>query len=525
MTTLDWLVLAVYAVLMLALSAWLGGRQRDEADYYVGGRRLPWWATGLSTLATQTSAVSVISVPAFVALAPGGGLVWLTYELALPLAMIGVAVLLLPFFRSLELVTVYEYLERRYGPSLRLATSAVFLVSRGLAAGVALYAAALVVATVLGMPLAAAIVGMGLFTLCYDVLGGIRAVIWSDVIQMAVLAAGVLLAGAIATDAVGGVGTLLEVTDPARLAVFRGADDTPSPMPFWSFFAGGLFLYLAYYGTDQSQAQRELASAGVVQTRRSLALNGFARFPLTLMYAGLGLALGAVAATQPDFAARIPADRPDALFPAFVREFLPPGARGIVIAALLAAAMSSLDSAFNSLSAATLRDFVERRRPLGPEASLRYGRLTTVLWGVVATTFAFAVPAMEGTVIESINRIGSAFYGPVLAVFVVGVVTARGDERGALIGLAAGVAVNLALWGFVPQLFWMWWNPIGFAVTALTALMVSGRVAPPGAREATLAGSGFAARWGGWRPVYTWLVVYWVVILAALWAVSALSGV
>ena len=521
---LDWIVVALYALGMLGLSAWLGRTMAGEDDYFVGGRRLPWWATGMSTMATQTSAISFISVPAFVALAPNGGLVWLQYELAVPLAMIATSLLLLPFFRDLELITVYEYLERRFGPGIRRLCSAVFLLSRGLATGVALYASALVLTVLLDVPLWLAIVAMGLFTLTYDVLGGIRAVIWSDVIQLAVLAIGVIAATLVALAEVGGVAAAASALDPDRLVALRpGLGYGDEPMPFWGFFVGGFFLYVAYYGTDQSQAQRELSSAGVEQTQRSLVLNGFLRFPLTAAYALLGLAVGAVVVEAPEFAAMIPADRPDAMIPAFVETYLPVGLRGLLVAALLAAAMSSLDSALNSLSATTLRDFVEPWRPLSQQASLRWGRLATVGWGLAATGFAFAVESMPGTVLESINRIGSAFYGPILAAFLVGVLSPRASGRGIFLGVLAGVGVNVVLWLAVPALFWMWWNLTGLLVAAACAYLIPGPV-PSDAHRFTLAGSGFLQRHGGWKPMHTALLAWFVVLLAALFGLTSLGS-
>ncbi len=152
MSSVDWLIVFVYSAGMIGLSIFLSRGQENEEDYYVGGRDMPWWAVGISTMATQTSAISFMSIPAFVALKPGGGLTWLQYELAVPLAIIGVALFLLPFFRKLELVSVYQYLEMRFGPSVRLLISAVFQLSRGLGTGVGLYASAIILTVVLRSP-------------------------------------------------------------------------------------------------------------------------------------------------------------------------------------------------------------------------------------------------------------------------------------------------------------------------------------------------------------------------------------
>ncbi len=192
MTALDWTVIGVYIILMIGLSVFIGRRQSDQDDYFVGGRNLSWWSVGISTMATQTSAISFISIPAFVALKPGGGLTWLQYELAVPLAMIAVMVLLIPFFRRLELVSIYAYLEMRYGPSVRTTVGIVFLVSRSLMTGVGLYASAIVLSVCLGLSLEMTILIMGGVTIVYDTIGGITAVVYSDVIQTGILVFGIL---------------------------------------------------------------------------------------------------------------------------------------------------------------------------------------------------------------------------------------------------------------------------------------------------------------------------------------------
>ena len=503
MHTLDWIVLALYAVAMLALGIYLSRGQHDSEDYYVGGRSLPWWAVGLSTMATQTSALN-----------------WLQYELAVPLAMIAVAIVLLPFFRSLKLVSLYEYLEQRFDARVRVLVSGVFLLSRGLATGVGLYASALVLTVLLDAPLWTTIVFMGAFTVTYDMLGGIRAVVWSDVIQMGILLLGIVAATVIALDLAGGVSPMLSSIEPERLVALKpghGIGDGASG-PFWGFLVGGFFLYVAYYGTDQSQAQRALSADSVDATVRTLALNGFARFPLTAGYAVMGVAIGAVVAGSPELASAIPADRPDAMVPEFLVQHMPLGLRGLLVAALLAAAMSSLDSALNALSAVTVQDYVSRYRALTPAGALRWGRITTLLWGVAITGFAFLVASIPGTVIESINKIGSAFYGPILAAFSVGVLLPRATANGVLAGVALGVGTNIALWLAAPSVFWMWWNLSGLVVATAVVLLLRGRDQAPA--HLTLSGSGFYRDKPVWRGTYTALLVWFLILLAALAAIS-----
>lgn len=525
MTLPDWIVIVSYLLAMIALSAWLSRGQADEADYYVGGRTLPWWALSLSTMATQSSANSFLGIPAFVALAPGGGLTWLQYELALPFAMVLLMMFVVPVFRGLHLISVYEYLERRFDRGTRLLLSGVFLLSRGLATGVAVYAAALVLQVCTDVPLWAAIVLMGGITVIYDTLGGMKAVVWSDVIQMFVLFAGIFVCGWVALGLVGGWEQAVAAHPPERLAgieLGHGVGDG-ARAPFWGFLLGGLVLYLSYYGVDQSQVQRQLAAPSVRDAKRTLVFNGVARFPLTLLYALLGLLVGAVYHASAELRAAVPAQRLDYLMPRFIELYLPAGARGLLVAAILAAAMSSLDSALNSLSASTLRDFVspwigERRRLLA-------SRLVTAGWGAAITAFAFVVGDISTTVVEGINRLGALFYGPLLAAFAAGILDRRARGPGVIAGVAAGVGANLALLALFPtQLFWMWWNVTGLVVAGVVTALVSRLLAPPRAdqlAETTITGAQLADSWRRNAWVYAGLLGYG----ATLIAVAAWCGV
>ncbi|MBA4137884.1 MAG: sodium transporter [Opitutus sp.] len=522
MTLPDWIVIISYLAGMLGLSWWLSRGQKDEADYYVGGRTLPWWALALSTMATQSSANSFLGIPAFVALAPGGGLTWLQYELALPFAMILLMLFLVPVFRGLHLISVYEYLERRFDRGTRLLLSAVFLLSRGLATGVAVYAAALVLQVCTGLSLAWCIVLMGGITVVYDTLGGMKAVVWSDVIQMLVLFAGIFVCGVTAVNIAGGWDAAIAAHAPERLAgleLGHGIGDG-ARTPFWGFMVGGLVLYLSYYGVDQSQVQRQLAAPSVRDAKRTLVFNGVARFPLTLLYAALGLAVGAVFHLSPDLRAAVPEGRLDYLVPRFIELFLPPGIRGLLVAAILAAAMSSLDSALNSLSAATLRDFVLPR--LKSPRVLLASRLVTLLWGALITGFAFWVGDISTTVVEGINRLGAFFYGPLLAAFAAGVIDRRARGPGVVAGVVIGVGVNVwLLFQFGGQLFWMWWNITGLVSAIVVTAGVSRLLAPPRAVQlegTTITRAALADSWRRNRTTYAGLFFYGLALIAfAAW--------
>lgn len=528
MNSLDWTIIVVYLGSMIGLSSYLGRGQQDDADYYLGGRDLPWWAVGLSTMATQTSAISFISIPAFVALKQGGGFAWLQYELALPLAILFTMLVLLPFFRRLELVTVYEYLERRFGPEARLLISGLFLASRGLGTGVGLYASAIVLSVCLGVPVWATILLMGVVTVVYDVLGGMKAVVYSDVVQMVVLLGGLVLCIGFVAAQVGGIGSMFAAFEPARYRAFdphTGLGDG-AQTPFWALLFGGFFLYTSYYGADQSQVQRELSAPTVEDTNRSLLLNGFARFPLTLLYMLLGVAAGAAYAHSPELQQSVDAaGKPDFLVPHLILQQMPQGLRALLFAAILSAAMSSLDSALNSLSAATVRDFVERFHSPPPERAMLLNKFVTIVWGAVVTALAFFFAYVEfsDTVVEGVNKIGSLFYGPILAAFLAGLCSRRTTSRGVLAGLICGVATNLCLWLLWEKLHWMWWNVFGLGVALTVAAAVSRLDAPP-PREVekyALRGEEILQNARRWRVSYLLLLAYFCLILATLWFCTA----
>lgn len=482
MNWLDWTIIIGYMAGLILLSIYLGKGQENQEDYYVGGRKLPWWAVGISTMATQLSAISFISIPAFVALKQGGGLRWLQYELAVPLAMIFIMVFFIPFFRKLKLISIYEYLEGRFDSSTRTFLSSVFLISRGLATGVAIFASAIVLSICLGIPMWATILLIGVVTIIYDTIGGMSVVVYSDVIQMVILLGGTFACVYYALQYVGGWSNAISLLSPDRLQTLdfakHGLGDS-GKYPFWGFLVGGFFLYSSYYGCDQSQAQRELSAPTLDATKYSLMLNGFLRFPLVLIYIVLGVVVGAYMQSHAGFNQMVSsAPKPDYMLPLFIMHKLPHGIKAIIFAAILSAAMSSLDSALNSLSASTMRDFVEKfwMKDAGEKKYLLWSKITTIGWGVFITASAFLFMKMgeKSTVIEMINKIGSAFYGPILAAFLLGVTTKRVTGKGVIIGIIAGVLFNILLWIFAPtQVFWMWWNFLGCFVTIIVAYVSS----------------------------------------------------
>lgn len=538
MTLLDWVIIALYMAFMIGLSVFVGRGQENQADYYVGGRNLPWWAVGISTMATQSGAISFISIPAFVALKEGGGLRVVQYEFALPLAMIFIMIFLIPFFRKLELISVYEYLEMRFNSAVRTFFSAVFLLSRGMATGVSLYAVAIVLSVILQINLIATIILIGIITLIYDTIGGMKAVVFSDVIQLVIMVSGIGICCYYAIDLAGGWGAALTAMSGDRLIgvdfQHTGLGDGQDTN-FWALLFGGFFLYASYYGCDQSQTQRELSAPTLADTKRSLFFNGFCRFPLVSLYVLMGVLVGGALASIPEFQERMAGwmaqGKPDYMVPVFILEFIPPGIRALIFAAILAAAMSSLDSGLNSLSAATMRDFYEKY--VSTEAAekqyLVWSKITTVLWGVLLIAVAMGITLLKnpGTVLELINKVGSLFYGSILAAFLLGVTARRVTPWSIIAGIVAGVVLNASLAVFAPKVSWWWWNAFGCLTTLAVSLLLC-RLEPKPLPEKTqglvLWESDVWEKELSWMPKYAVLLGYFLLILAVSISFPALLG-
>ncbi|MFQ5564285.1 MAG: sodium/solute symporter [Parvularculaceae bacterium] len=488
MNSLDYSVIAVYLGGLLGFG-FLLRRQTSEGEYFLGGRNLGWFPLTLSVMATQLGAISFISAPAFVGLREGGGLKWLTYEFAVPLAMILVMFVISPALYRAGIVSIYQYLDRRFGRSTRLLISIAFQIVRAFATGITVYAMGIILEAVLGIPFWQSVVVVGLITLVYSTAGGMKAVVYSDAIQMVLIFGGLLLVGWYAFKEVGGFEEFWREVDPARLKAvdFTSLGLNGDEFGFLPMVFGGFVLYASYYGCDQTQAQRILSAKNLGDTGRLLFANGVLRFPLVLLYSFTGLIVGVVALNDPGLRAQIPADKPDYLMPIFILEHLPHGVIGLLMVAILSAAMSSLSSTLNSLAAVTLEDLSELGlKPNDPKADVRWARGVSVFWGLVILFLSVFGGSIAPTVIEAINKVGSALYGPILAIFLIGMLSRRAGAPGVNAGLFAGVIVNLYLWKFQPQVFWMWWNVIGFVVTVGVAygLVFASKKTPSGAIEA-----------------------------------------
>ncbi|VUD40921.1 Sodium/glucose cotransporter [Thalassocella blandensis] len=484
-SVLDWLVIALYLFALIGFAFYLSRQQFNREDYYVGGRNIGRWPIAISILATQCSTNSILGAPAFVAFTAGGGLVWLQYELALPLAMLPLIFFLVPLFRRLQLVSVYEYLERRFDVKTRVLMSGIFLFVRAFATAVTVYSIAIVIDLITGIGFFWSVVLLGLFTVVYDVMGGIRGVIYSDVIQMLILVVVLLLIMAYLLIDLGGFDAMMQQIPEERIRPLdfshHGIGDGHS-FAFWPMLLGGFFLYVSYYGCDQSQVQRTLTAKSVQEGNSALIINGFLRFPLVALYCFVGIGLAVYTIEHASLINTLPVSHGEPnynlIVPAYMIERLPDGVVGLGLVALFAAAMSSLDSVLNALSATTMEDFVRRyreskqRTPLGLTQELWLSRAITAVWGVITLTAAFYVGDIAPTVLEAINKIGSLINGPILAVFALGVFSRRCESVGAVAGLLMGFCSNVVLWIFAPEVSWLWWNVSGFAVAVFVGMLV-----------------------------------------------------
>jgi SSS family transporter len=519
MNILDYVIVAAF----FGGLVWLGSRfkrQRARADYFLGGNVFGWFPLCLSSMAAQLSIVSFISAPAFVGLRRGGGLQWLTFEFGVPLAVIVLIGSIAPVLYRARIVSVYAYAERRFNGTSRTLLASIFLLSRSFGAAVVIYALCLMLSSVIGSPFWPTMLVISAVAILYAVKGGMKAIVYSDAAMMVIKICGILAILGTGLYFVGGWAGFIHHLDRSRLTVvdFRNTGFNGREYGFWPMTIGGLFLYCSYYGADQLQAQRLLSARDEPTVRKYLFFNGLFRFPVTLTYCVGGLVVGALVASDPVFAAKIPADKPDLMIPLYIVNYLPHGVVGLLVVAMIAAAMSQFSSSLNSLSAVAMEDIVGRRWKVPPERYVFLSKLLVIGWGVYALILTFWVGRVAATVIEALNKVGSLFYGPIFAMFLLGITTRRVTARAANCGLVAGVAVNLTLWIGYPNIFWFWWNAIG-GVTALAVgllLTVLSAPAPHPAGETLKIETNFLTRETAIMVGYFIAIVGFCIALPAL---------
>ena len=555
MHTVDWLIVVVYLIWMV----YDGLKRTDNSDkiegYFLANRSLPWWAVGLSVMATQLSAITLVGTTGQ---GYADGLRFVQFYFGLPLAMILLSLTVVPFFHRANVYTAYEYLERRFDAKTRTLTSFLFLISRGLSCGVIIAAPAVILSIVLGWNLTLTVLAIGLPTAVYTMFGGVQAVTWTDVKQMAIIVAGLFAAVAMLIMALPsgiGLGPALHLAgSTGRLKALDFSFTLRETYTFWSGMLGGLFLMLSYFGCDQSQVQRYLTAKSVKAGRHSLMMSAFVKIPLQALVLFTGVLVfvfylfneppmlfnpvyesrvratrgGEYDALEREFRASYEARRTAAqvsaaarragddeairrtemlfaaenarlkdvrdravalvrsttgdqqyndvnyVFPTFITTRMPIGVVGLMIAAIFAAAMSSIAAELNALSTATVIDFYRRhfRKQASERHYLQVSKLATGFWGLFACIVAVYATTL-GSLIEVVNRFGSFFYGSILGVFALAILTRRATGTGAFVGLIAGMSGVAAVAFGRPEISFLWHNVIGAVVVVVVGLMVS----------------------------------------------------
>ena len=464
---IDYIVLILYIASVIGLGMMLAGRQTSARDYFLGGRGLPWWAICFSVVATETSALTVISLPAT---AYQSDFWFLQLAIGYLFGRTVVAAILLPRYFRGELVTAYAFLGERFGAHTRRFASILFMVTRALADSVRIFAAAIPIRLITGVPYWQAIAVAGLVTLAYTYLGGLRAVVWIDVIQMFLyLFAGIASLVVLARLVPGGLTAIIDTgVEAGRFRVLHPEGGFASARWLWTGVIGGGFLSMASHGVDHLIVQRLLAARSLGDARKAIIVSGFVVFLQFALFLFVGVGLfayyqGATFTT------------PDEVFPRFIVEGLPPGLSGLVVAGILAAMMSTVSSSLNSLASAATNDvWAPVAGKEGDEAALlRMGKRFTFFWAVVLVGGAILFQLVQqGTPVVVIAlQIASFTYGAMLGGFLLGVLSSRARQIDALRGMAATTAIMAAFWAgqefaWIPRIAdTLWFALFGSAIT------------------------------------------------------------
>jgi SSS family transporter len=488
-TALDFFVLVLYLSGTTALGLWIGRKQKNSNDYFVAERSIPWWAVMFSIVASETSALTFISIPG---LAYVGNLGFLQVVAGYIIGRFVVAFVLLPRYYKGELVTAYALLEKRFGLGTRRFTSIVFMITRGVADSVRVFATAIPVALILEgtvppeytKPLA--IVILGVLTIIYTYKGGMKAVVWTELLQASVYVLGGISAMVLLGQSVtGGWGHIIDVAQTAdklkAIDFYTGLD---RPHTIFAGLLGGAFLSMASHGADQLIVQRLLTARSLRDAQKAIIGSGFVVFAQFTLFLFVGIGLFVLFGGK-TFAA------PDSIFPAFILQYMPPGLVGLILAAILAATMSTHSGAINSLAAATTHDIylpLTKRSVEDPE-TLRFGKLSALVWGIALTGGALLYREQGTPVVVIALSIASFTYGALLGGFFLGILWRRAIQRDAILGMAVAIVV-MSFIVFAKQLLpilpsmtgiltqfgriaWPWYVLIGTTITMIVGMTSS----------------------------------------------------
>ncbi len=464
---LDGFIVVSYLIAITIYGSQFRKKQQSIHTYFLGGKTTPAWALSLSIVATETSTLTIISTPG---IAFAGNLNFLQLILGYLVGRIFIALVLIPAYFKGEMYTAYALMQRRFGPRIKHATASMFLITRALAEGVRVYAIAIVVGLALGSGDIWSILIISALTLLYTFEGGLTAVIWTDVIQLFIYLGCTLVAFFVILGYVpnGWEGVIANAAP--KFSLWNFSTDFHIPYTFWAGVIGGAFLNTASHGVDQLIVQRLLAARNERDSKIALLSSGIIIFFQFALFLLIGIMLFSFYGYHPELT---PPAANDKIFPAFIVTYLPHGVRGVMIAAILAAAMSNLSSSLNALASTTVVDFYQPfiKKTAGAKEQLRISRWITVFWGVALMILAILSRDVK-SVLEAGLTIASITYGSMLGVFLLGVMTRQANEKGSTLGMAVGLVSMLAVWYFSTIAF-TWYVLIGTAITFATGYAAS----------------------------------------------------
>ena len=466
---LDLTVLATYLVGVVAFGIAVARRGGGAADYMVGGRDIPWWGLLFSIVATETSTVTFLSIPGF---AWSRDLTWIQLGIGFLLGRLLVVAFLLPHYFAGDYFTAYEVLRKRFGGAVAQVASLLFVVTRSLADGLRLFLTAIVVQELSGFSLPLSVALVGASTILYTFVGGMTAVVWTDVVQFVIYVVGAAVAFVLLlTRLPEGWTTLVAVAGEAgKLRAFDLSPSLSNPYTLWAGLIGGAFLTFGSHGADQLMVQRYLCARTQRDAARALATSGVVVLLQFAFFLLIGVGLFAF---YQQFPPAVPFDRPDRVLVRFVVEELPHGVVGLVAGAVFAAAMSTLSSSLNSCATAAVTDFYRPLRPqASPERLLVVTRRLTLVFGAIQVVIALCGPLLGKTVVEAVLTIAGFTTGITLGVFGLGVFTRGVEQRAALVGLLCGLALVSAV-AFATPLAWPWYTAVGALGTFASGLAAS----------------------------------------------------
>lgn len=469
MHPIDFAIILVYVIGCTALGAKLGAGARELKGYFLGERNIPAWAVMISIVATETSTATFLSVPG---IAYRGDLTYLQLPLGYLLGRIVVATVLLPSYFQGKLFTAYQVLKERFGGTTRTTASLLFLLTRVLADGLRLFLAAAVLQVITHWPIEAAILAVGFTTIVYTYLGGMKAVIWVDVIQFHIYILGALIALAILIGKLpeGFAGLIRVAQENHKLRVFDFSFDLTRQFTFWAGLLGGMVLNTATHGADQLMVQRYLSARSQREAAGALIASGVIVLAQFALFLFIGVALFVFYRDFPPPSPEVSIAK-DREFAYFIVRYLPTGVLGIVVAAVFSAAMGSLSGSLNASASTSLNDLY---RPLVPSADERHlmvvSKLLTGVWGVAQMTMAFGATRLQENVVVNALAIASFTTGIVLGLFLLGIFTKVG-EKAAMSGLVVGLAaVSFAKFG--TALAWPWFALVGSSTVFVVGIIV-----------------------------------------------------